>query len=366
MVKVINISTREFTFKTEISNKQNKDLQKCIEYLKKAGMNDQSILNILPDGIKYTIAFELKDSNVDLANAIRRCLTDEIEVYSMTFDEYELDKVEITDPYILGDFLRKQIELTPIIQDSKEIEQQDDSWEISLAKENNTDEIIDVMTNDLSVYYDKKKVELENFVRTNIVLCRLRPQEQIKISNIKVVRGIGRDDAGKFNMLSNITYKILDHDPLVEEKSSSSGKSSMVSNPTHFFISYSTHRNIRKPLKIMIKCCDNLINRLELVLKDMKNIKNSDDYYLSDLLELETTGIIKKINITGEYWTITNIICRYCYNLTNGNIQFISPAVIHPEKEIAIINIIHPEYSTLIQDAIIKIIKDLETVKRSF
>lgn len=354
MVVISNIKVTEFNLIKEMDNKNNKDMQKFLQFLSR-----EEAMKLLPRKSKITVSFELSKTNTSLANGIRRCLVDEIETLSFDFDEYK--DLETDDKYILCDFIKKQVELIPINQEFnyKDVE-------IKLVKYNNTDDIIDVMTNDFVISGAASQKNLEDIVGQNIVLCKLRPGRYIKINNIYISKGTGLQNAGKYKLLSNVTYKILDADPIVETAVSKSGVSSMITNPKKFIISYSTHRNIDHPRQVMVKCCDTLIIRLNVILENMKNISNSDKVYKSELLSLDSTDDLRKIEIKNEYWTIINMITQYCYILTNGNIKFVSPALIHPEKEVGMINIIHPDFSTLIQNAIKKIIEELNVVKMTF
>jgi DNA-directed RNA polymerase subunit L len=354
MVKVSHIKVTEFNLINEINNKKNVDLQKCLALISKTEAQ-----TLLTKKSKITVSFELENTNSDIANGIRRCLIDEVEVKSFDFDEYK-DFVS-SDPYILSDFIKKQVCLLPIDQEFNYI-----GVTIKLEKTNNNDEIIDVLSDDFVISGTGSQNDLEKIIGKNIVLCRLRPGETITINNIVISSGLAYKDAGKFSLISNITYEILDVDPIVETKQGQTGKSSLVSNPTHFLIKYTTHRNTEHPLKLMVKCCDTLIVRLNAIHTDMLNIKNADTSYFSNLLTLETTGNLHKIQIRDEYWTLINLICRYCYILTDSNIKFISPSLIHPEKHIGVINITHPEFSTLIQKSIKKIITELEIIKSAF
>lgn len=355
MVKISNIKVLVFNLLDELKNKKNADLQKC------AALFDEIPKNLIPKKDKITVYFELKETNADMANAIRRCLINELEILSLSFNEY--DDMDTTDAYILSDFIKKNIELLPINQ---ELEEKYDIKELTLELEleNKTDEIIDITSSDFTAYYKDKKIDITEIVNENIVISRLHPGDNILIKNIFIEKGVGKTDAGKFSAFSNTTYKIIDVIPLDEE--TGDGQSSMVSNPAHFAISYTTHRNIKHPKKMMIKCCDTLIRRLENILTDLQNINNKSDYYYSDLLQLETNGNIKKLLIKGEQWTLINLISRYCFILTKGNIKFVAPALIHPEKDMGVINITHPEFSKLINDAIKKIINELNDIKKAF
>jgi DNA-directed RNA polymerase subunit L len=353
MTTVSNIKVTEFNLIDEIKNKKNIQFQKCLSLI-----TESEARKLLPKKSKITVSFELTKSNADIANGIRRCIMDEMEVKSFDFDEYK--DLDSTDPYILCDFIKKQVCLLPINQEYN----YDTISTIRLEKVNQTDEIIDVLSNDFILDGVPQK-DLAQIVSENIVLCRLRPDTYIKINNIKICSGLTYTDAGKFSLVSNITYEIMDVDPIVETRTGQTGKSSMLSNPTHFTIKYTTHRNIQHPLKIMVKCCDTLIGRLTAIYTDMQNITDTTESYFSDLLTLETNGNIHKLQIRGEYWTIINLICRYCYIIAS-DIKFIAPSLIHPEKHIGVISITHPEFSSLIKKSIKKIIAEFENIKSKF
>lgn len=354
MVKVTQIKVSEFNLVSEITNKKNSALQKCLQLV-----SEKEARELLPKKSKITVSFCLSETNADIANGIRRCIMDEISVKSFDFNEY-VDFVS-SDPYILCDFIKKQVCLLPIDQefDYKGII-------ISLQKTNNTDEIIDVLSDDFVLGGTATQKDLDQIVGKNIVLTRLRPSETISINNIIICSDVTYKDAGKYSLCSNVTYEILGVTPVVETQMGQTGTSSLLTNPTQFTIAYSTHRNIQHPLQLMVVCCDTLITRLNAIYDDMCNIQNSDTTYFSNLLTLETTGNLHKIQIRNEYWTLINLICRYCYILTDTNIKFISPSLIHPEKHIGVISITHTEFSTLIQKSIKKIISELNIVKVAF
>lgn len=402
MVIVKNIKIAELNLIKDFKDKKTSDIKKCIELLEYSDSEDneddddisvyikqtetkgkdtgktphvktrinetkamqkdsqkEKFQKLLPKKSKFTVSFELTKTNVDIANGIRRCIIDEMEVLSFDFDENK--NIDTDDVYILSDYIKQQVDMLPINQEFNY-----ENTEITLKCKNNTVEIIDVLSANIEITQNGKPVDMANIVGPTIVLCRLRPDRYININKMFISRGTALINAGKYSLVSNTQYRILDVNPIIETPMGKTGDSSMKSNPTHFYISYSTHRNIDHPLNIMVKCCDNLIARLNKINTDMKNIADSDISYFSNLITLNTDGNLKKIHITGEYWTIINMISRYCYILTNENIKLISPALIHPEREVGIINIIHPEFSTLIQNSIKKIIDELKTIKMAF
>jgi DNA-directed RNA polymerase subunit L len=299
---------------------------------------------LLPQGIKQKIRFDITDANTDLANAIRRCILNELPVKSLSYDEYH--DMDTSDPYILCDFLKKQIELIPIKQSFNY-----ENMTISLNVENKSDENIDVKSSDFTLLKGNTSVKVSDVMSPLIVICSLRSTEYLYIKNIKIITKTGRE-SGTFCYVGNVYYK-----PLTEEK-----ENSMITNPKNFTIGYSTFRNLDDPYEPAIKACQVLIARLHEVKKEMANVSNKDSYYYSDKIQVESKGPIKEVQIKNEQWTLVNLIARYIYMLTGSNIKFVTPSIIHYEKEIGVIRITHKEYSKLIQDSAGKAIQELESV----
>lgn len=360
MVKVTNIKIDEFNLISEINNKNNKNMDLCLKYL--SNIDDyeskEEIEDIFPKNSKFTVSFELHDCTVELANGIRRCIMNEIPVFSLDFDEFK--DYESTDSFILNDFIKNQIEYLPISQDLG-----DDYKKIklSLYKKNNTDDIINVYSTDI---HSNSSHKINDIITSRIILCKLRPDTHINITNINIVKGTGITNAGKFSLCSNISYKILDIKPLEYEKDYKKGISSLITTPTKFYISYSTHRNIKTPEKIIINCCDVLMERLKKISNDMENIELKDEQYFSDIIELETLNNVKILTFKNEYWTITNLLSKYSFLETNGDIEFVSPSIIHPNKYIGVLKIVHSDYLKIIKNSIKVILKELGDIKKKF
>jgi DNA-directed RNA polymerase subunit L len=352
MVKVKNVKYTEIPFESK-----DKNFQTCLEYVKSI---DPDYKKYLPKNSKYKASFELVDANADLANCIRRYLIDEIPVYSMEVSE---DNIETTDRFILADFLKNNIELIPFLQDIKDTDA--DNLSMSLHVENKTDSIISVYSGDI-VVTDKAKKKLDNskYFTTSIVIINIRPGMMLNIKDIKVVAGIGKVHSGKFLLLSNVSYEILDVVPVEENKYGTTGKSSLVSNPQHFKIEFTTHRNM-DVTRIMKLLCGLIIKKITMIHTEISKIKETDLVYISDLIELETVRDVKLFHLKGEYWTIANIISRYCY-LSFKDIQFVCASIIHPSTEESIVKIRHPESVKIILTALNSIIDDITTICNAF
>lgn len=364
MVKVKNIKFTEIPFESK-----DKNFQKCIEYIK---LVDLDYKKYLPKNPKQHLAFELEGVTSDLANCIRRCLIDEVPVYSMNVLE---EDIETDDRFILADYLRSKIEMIPFSQDITDKDAEHLS--ISLHVENKTDDTIFVYSRDFTIKYktrekqsdpqnDKKNSDVDNskYFTDTIPIIGLKSGKTLTIKNINIVSGIGRDNGGKFSLLSNIEYEILDVKPLGISKFNKTGESSLVSEPSHFGFGFTTYRNMNIK-RVMPACCDVIIMRLTGIAETLKNIKESDTVYFSDLIELETKGDVKLFHLKGEYWTIANVIAKYGY-LAFPDIPFICAAIDHPLTEESIVKIKHAESIKILRESVTTIISDIKNIAKAF
>jgi DNA-directed RNA polymerase subunit L len=350
-MKVKNVKVTEINFDNKIKN-----FEKCVEYIK---LIDPDYKKFLPKKPIHKVEFELTDTNVDFANCIRRFLLDEINVFSMNVDD---NSIITDDKFILSDVLKKNIEMIPFQQELTENECKKLKMTIDIT--NTSEDIITVYTGDININLEGKELDNEKYFSTNIPLINLRSNTKLSVDVINIVNGYAKQDAGKFCLLSNLSYEIMDVKPLEETKFNKSGSSSLISNPKHFKISYKTHRNI-KSKKVMILCCDQIIERMNEILKELNAMNNKMVVHFSDLIELETKDQIKLYHFKNEFWSISNIIARYCYINYTG-IKFVCSSIIHPSIEESIVKINHPEANDMMINSVKSIISDISVVKKNF
>lgn len=354
MVKIKNVNITELQFESK-----DKNFQQCLEYMK---LVTDDYKKFLPKRPKHQLTFEITETSSELANCIRRFLMDEILVTSMHVEE---DNVETNDMFILSDFLKKNIELVPFEQSLSDSDT--DKVVVSLDVENKTDDIITVYSGDLTVTIGKKLVNKKNnheYFTTTIPIIKLRPTKSISVSDIKLVKGFGKHDAGKFVLLSNITYKILDVKPVEETKYNKTGESSLNSTPKHFRLGFKTHRNI-KPKDVMYKCCDQITQRFVQIQDELSRLKPNVEVHFSDLIDLESKGDIKIFHFKGEYWTLANLMSKYCY-LLDTDIKFVTSGIVHPNTEEAVLKIQHNDPVKLLNTVIKTILTDVAIIRKAF
>jgi DNA-directed RNA polymerase subunit L len=351
MPKVKNVKVEEIPFESKDAN-----FQKCLDYIK---LVDPNYKKYLPETPKQQLTFELTETSSELANCIRRFLIGELPVYSMDVDE---ETIETNDSFILSDYLKKNIELIPFNQGISDSDA--DNLRCSLTMENKTDDIITVYSGDLDMQLGKTPVKSSKYFSSTIPIIKLRPAMSLSIEKIGITQGVAKQNAGKFLLLANVSYKIMDIKPVEESKYNRTGESSLNSTPRHFRIGYKTHRNI-EPKKVMNECCAQITSRITNIQKELANIKSDTNVHFSDLIDLESKGDVKIFHFKGEYWTLANIMSKYCY-LTDKDVPFVSSGIIHPSTEESLLKLRHTNPTKLLTAAIKSILADIATISKAF
>ncbi len=369
MVKVKNVEVTEINLRKSALDKKNKDMQLCLQYLTDHSQYNtiEKQLELLPEKSEFIVRFELHNATSALSNAIRRGLVGETPVLSLNppMDPKYLEK---NDDYVLVDQLVNTLARVPI-------NQQIPDWEnvvLSLHKHNKTRDSGFITTSDL-VWPEHN---IEDIIMPNIELCILRPDMFVKLENITISRDIGNLDAGRYGLVGNTYYDILDVVPMDEETDvvvgSSGGHKSILANmPTVFKLGYTTHRNVDDIMYPIHACCDSLIDRLNRVLVGFYEIQQMEkkgpvSQYFTETLDMESefNGAQKVFYIKGEQWTMANLLYAYCF--MEKSLSFATPAIEHPDKEIAIFKIVDDNYINVIVNATEKMIADLWTVRAAF
>jgi DNA-directed RNA polymerase subunit L len=365
MVKVSQITVSEHSFDQQFK-KPDDATKQCLALLPA-----KDILNLLPRKTRYTLRFHLEDANSQLANAIRRCLEDELFTLSMTFNILHdsdgkpadfIHDLQTNDKEIFGkcDELKKRIEAIPIRQDIDPSE-----WKISLSASNPGGDIdlLDIKSSDFKLTHKGKLVPADTLMYPNYILMRLRPKRQLNISNIRIVGGIGRTNANSFKYITNIFYEI-DEKPLTKVNGKFVGKSSMESNYKKFNIGYSTYRNgihIYDPIK---SSCKVLVVRLQNILVEWEKISKGTAE-TSDKILVNKVADSYTITIENEGYTIANMLSYYIFREMPAT-EFSSGGIKHLDKEGAIIIIKNKDYLTIFANAAKAAVKDLQAIDAAF
>jgi DNA-directed RNA polymerase subunit L len=178
----------------------------------------------------------------------------------------------------------------------------------------------------------------------NIHLAYLQSGYTLKVVNIQVTQGQGKLDGNAFSHVSNVLYDVLD-----------SKESCMVSMPSTFLLGYDTHKNYANPLTPIIKTIEYLQNRISEI---DSTLPDSNGIFLSEVLKVTTEGDFTTITIFQDTWTLANLISRYVYDL-DPEIAYITADIEHPDKDVSVIKINHPDVMKIVHNALARIKKDL-------
>lgn len=281
--------------------------------------------HLIPDVSNQRLSFELLDSNLAIANGIKRSCKSEI---SMRYLTVSLTDIFSTDPYVEQNVIRKRIEMIPIPQDTPI------GSTYSIRFENKSDTYVDVLSAEIKHRGSTPAKFIQSIPIVSINSYHSFVIENITVSETKSYLN-SRVTAGR------IGYDILNHDM---EKHSTNN-----SNPTHFYLQLETAGNI-DPKYIVRAAIDSIIERL-----------NAIDYSLA-----KTEYDTYKLFIPNETYTIGNLLARYIYFNVDPTIDYVAARIGHESKRELTMDIRHPQGELLCKKAVEIIIQELTTLKKSF
>lgn len=340
-----------------IKVEDSKELKELVDLMKKNGVADP--MSLLPQKPKYMLSFELTGTYAGFANGFRRVLMEEIPTKCLDFEN---KSYETTDEFLLIDVVKKNINLIPIIQEFKD--NKFNGYTISLNKYNPTNDIIEVRASDISIKAGKnRELPLSDLLHeSNFRLFRLRPNKKIVIKQLDIIEGVAKDNAAKFSLLDNVSYRPMGMTPY--DMFAHTGTRTSTVNPTTFMCSFLTCGNISVN-GVVEKTCDVLKHKL-MAAKNKLNIytelKLGDNNYVGDNFIVENSEGIKKYIFDGEYITLAYMVGQRCYIL-DKNILFCAPGVDRYDNEKAIIRLKHPDADALLDKAIDECLSDVEKVR---
>ncbi len=281
--------------------------------------------HLIPDIPNQRLSFELTDSNLAIANGLKRSIKSEILVRYLTVS---LTDIFSTDPNVAGEVIRKRIEMIPIPQDTPI------GSTYSIRFENKSDIYVDVPSSEIK----HRGSTPAKFIQS-IPIVNIDSYHSFVVDNITVAETKGylnsRVSVGRCG------YDILDHDM----KNNSTNNS----NPTHFYLQIETPGNI-DPKYIVRTAIDSIIARLGAI-----------DYSLA---KIEYN--VYKLFIPNETHTIGNLLARYIYFHVDPTIEYVGARIGHPSKRELTMDIRHPQGEQLCKKAVELITQELNILKKAF
>ena len=313
-----------------------------------------SLQHLVPNISHAVVSFEMHHASVAFANAIRRCLTNELELKYLTVDMADIDIPNGTN--IVKEVVLQRIESIPISQTISSNET------FKLYKNNNTLELMDVNSDSILPISTKveKKEKKEKNIKPNvshqlftdkITICSLDVNQYICIDNIHITSARGKDNGRA--ALGTIGFKVLNQDMKKH--------SSLTVYPTSFQFRMETNGNFNQALMDPIYM---VVGDLERRLTIIENALKGEEY--DQGVHYSTEFNVFKLFVPNESHTIGNLLKQYIYNL-DPSIEYVNYRIIHPSKEEMVIDIKnHTDPKKICMDAIVSIKKDLHTFESFF
>ncbi len=283
-----------------------------------------SLIKMIPPVVNKTMVVDITDSCYPLVNAIRRTLISEMPMQHLTIS---LTDIHSTDPYIIGEVIKKRVEMIPISQSIHP-----DSI-FSLRFENETDNVVDVLSDEIKL----NGVSRSKDIMPMIPICNINSGTSFSLNDIHVVTSYGFDNARV--SVGRIGYEILDQDFT---------QSSLLADPTHFQITIEIS-GIMDTIETMSSALKCLIDRLDSI-----------DYSKS-IVEFDTY----KLTIINESHSIGQLIVWYI-NKLEPLIDYCAYRILHPSKRECIVDIRHPDAEKLCKTAVENIKKDINAIGKPF
>jgi len=292
--------------------------------IKLAGTPYAALQKIVPQVGNKLMTFEITGGNCALANAIRRTLMAEMPIKYLTAS---LSDIVSTDPYIIGEAIRKRLEMVPISQSISV-----DSV-FSLKFENTTDGVVDVLSDLIKL----NGVASTKDIMPMVPICDINSGTTFTINDIHVIEGYGFDNARV--SIGPIGYEILDIDMT---------KSSLMVEPDKFRLELNV-AGVHNPVELVRAAIDGLITRLDAI------------DYDNSIIEFD----VYKLTINNETHSIGKLLSWYVYKI-EPTIDYCAARTLHPSERIVVIDIRHPSAHDLCIKAVELIKKDLMAVHKAF
>lgn len=257
-------------------------------------------LHFLPQNISLTIS----NTNVSIANAVRRTVIDETTTKRLYFD---ISDLKTDDVFIISHFIQERTRCLPISQKIPV------GTTFKMITRNSSAESKHIYSSQIS------GETTEKLCNDQFIILALNPGKYIEIKNIRVVEEYGYVN-GTHNASYNCSLNPLDIDMEAEQSTNS--------NPTKFAISIDTNGNMGSK-QFMKKCFSEL----------------KDRFLKINIDSLESSGNKHILKIYGESHSVGNILCYGMINLY-PEIEFIAPSFPGNSHNV-FINIIHRDAQEL-------------------
>jgi len=407
--QVLDVKTSKFHF-------DRKAVEKFANLIKKHNLHPDP-MSLLPDFEQDEVHFTLSGTNSSFANFVRRTLINEIDCLSLTCTHGSIKTDDLyltnkTDKIIddIGTAVCNQ-ELTQ--EQYKKL----DEGILFILKANKTESPINVTVEDIYYmkkdefkkhfslsskayeeltgftesgekkggadmeFLEKQKINPNNygsfkipehiklmaydeaqksslkldflFPIKNQIISRLTRGKTLFVMDIKLVKGRGFQNAGRFTLLDNAYYEPKDVKPFdMYASPGPENKRSIEVSPSVFELGFRTRGNISVK-KTMQLCCDSMSEAFAKMKDEIELYSKSEnkDFYETPEFKVESSDGLLKYYFKSLYLGAPMAVERECYEI-DSSIDFITAGNENYEKRVGIIKIKHPDSVGLLLKAV--------------
>lgn len=407
-----------------------KELEKFAILIKKHNLHPDP-MSLLPNAPQEEVRFTLSGTHAGFANCVRRTLVNEIDCLTLTCthasiktdDPYLANK---TDKIIddLGSIICNQ-HLT-----EDQIKKLDEGV-LFILKANTTEAPIHITVNDIyymkkedfkkhysmnkkayeeltgfetkkggasvdSDFLEKQKINTNNYgsfkipehvkllayqnnekssmnldflfpVKTQII-SRLIRDKTLFVTDIKLIKGRGFQNAQRFTLLDEVYYKPVDVIPYdMYEQDGSNNKRTIQVSPSEFEIGFLTRCGNIKANHVMNLCCASITEGLTKMKVELENYEKSPnkDFYETPEFKVEFSDGLLNYHFKTLYLTVPGAVHRECFEI-DPTINFITLTNENYEKRVGIIKINHPDSTKLLLKAIENCMRYVKMLNEAF
>jgi len=260
-------------------------------------------------------SFELHDVNNAIANGLRRVICNELPGLALWF---ELEECVTDNPFAINNMIQNRIRLIPIDQTVRP----DTIFELKVI--NTTPVVRYVWSNEIRLQGGR---EIKKPIFNNHPLFTLEPNKRLDIDRITIRRDYGYNFAGH-SLACNVTSLALDQAPpfLYRDEdptpptpppnavadahfefieAAAERVPSRLSNPRKYRITF-INDGVLPSNQIVTMACDELISRMEAVIKHSDNIDREKSFYILNMPGYShTTGNLLVRTIIDNYPSAT-------------------------------------------------------------
>ena len=291
---------------------------------------------------KLSVVIHVDNANSEITNALQRASTTEQNGYGL---DVEYKDVTTNDENMNIVELIKNIHLLPLRNGITK--EESDTIELSINIKNTTNNVLAVSAGDMTIKGYKVK---DHLFYNSTTLVYLNIGKSLTVNNIRIKEGNTEEDTRYLTATNGSIF------PLDRKKDSKTPHSKHLKHELTFKVNAvsKTEKSRDVTKRILMGGCDNLIERLQVILQIVNedNVLYTQKYDDAYILKIEETNSIAKM------------LERICFNLY-PDVEYITAEIIYDTK-IMTLHIKGSDARNMLLTTIVTAIKIYENIKQQF